>query len=139
MDEGSDGGSRSDRRRQHRTIEEGLSGRHRRPSEKEHERLPRHAGVDSAERLSLGAVSATIRHAARSDRSAQAPDPGQTGTEATTDSGEKERTTAPAAAPATTDVARDRTRGNELDRLSGSLDGGDQPRDGSGRNSRRLG
>src|SRR5437667_3731609 len=90
MDENLDGGPRSDRRPQHRTIEEGLSGRHRRPSEKEHERLPRHAGVDSAERLSLGAVSATLCHPARSDRPAQAPYPGQTGAEAATDSGEKE-------------------------------------------------
>ena len=68
-----------------------------------------------------GAVSATLCHAARSDRPAQAPDPGQTGTEAATDSGEKERTAAPAAASATTDLARDRTGGDELDRLSGPL------------------
>src|SRR6266851_7643998 len=69
----------------------------------------------------------------------QAPDSRQKGTEAAADSDEKERTTAPAAAPATTDLARDRTRGNELDRLSGSLDGGHQPRDRQKWNSRRLG
>src|SRR5437879_13072766 len=118
MDENLDGGPRPDRWRQHRTIEEGSSGRHCRPSEKEHGRLPRHAGADSAERLCLGALSATLCHAARSDGSPQAPDPGQTGTEATTDSGENERATAPAAASYTTDLARDRTRGNKLERLS---------------------
>src|SRR5712691_4843144 len=53
MDENLDGGPRPDRWRQHRTIEEGSSGRHCRPSEKEHGRLPRHAGADSAEGLCL--------------------------------------------------------------------------------------
>src|SRR5258708_20988380 len=57
MDENLDGGPRPDRWRQHRTIAEGSSGRHCRPSEKEHGRLPRHAGADSAERLCLGALS----------------------------------------------------------------------------------
>src|SRR5207247_10281671 len=111
MDEILDGGPRPDRRPQHRTIEEGLSGRHCRPSEKEHECLPRHAGADSAERLSLGALSATLCHAPRADGSPQAPDPGQPGTEGTTDSGEQERTAAPAAATAPTHLAGDPTRG----------------------------
>src|SRR5713101_4481318 len=94
MDEGLD-----NRSPQHGPLEDRPPDRHHRPAEKEHECLPRHAGADSAERLSLGAVSVAACHAAGPDRSAQASDPPQTGTEAPTDSGEKERTTAPAADP----------------------------------------
>src|SRR6266849_991557 len=127
MDEGSDNRSRSDRRRPHRTIEDRLPHRHDRPAEEEHARLPRRAGADSAEGFSVGAVSVAACQAARSDRSAQAPDYRQTGTDATTDSGAKERTAAPAAAPSTADLARDRAGGNQLDRLSGSVERGHQP------------
>src|SRR5712691_8784222 len=138
MDEGLDHRSRSDRWPQHGALEDRPPYRHHRPAEKEHERLPRHAGADSSEGFSVGAVSGAVCHAAGSEGSAQAPDPRQTGSEAAADSGEKERTAAPAAGPATTDFARDRTRGDELDRLSGSLNGGDQPRDRPRWNSRRL-
>src|SRR5229473_840820 len=120
MDEDLDNRSRSDRWPQHGALEDRPPDRHHRPAEKEHERLPRHAGADSSEGFSMGAVSGAVCHAAGSDRSAQAPDYRQTGTEATTDSGEKERAAAPAAATATTDLARDRTGCDELDRLSGS-------------------
>ena len=70
----------------------------------------------------MGALSGAVRHAARPEGPAQAPDHRQTGAGAAAEAGGKERIAAAEASPATADLTGDRARSHQLDRLHRSLD-----------------